>query len=124
MWNINTKTPVIFALMVTAFYSGQFTKIEREPCIQNLHSSTYPWFGRINQEILENNNPYNEDSMFYKDGYETPRDFIKVVLESNTEEKRTEIFVNQRNGEEFIVPALCYVGEVDGLGDPVLYRRN
>lgn len=124
MLNINAKTPVIFALMVFSYYSGQFTEIEREPCIQNLHSSTYPWFGRVNQEALENTNPYNEDSVFYKDGYETPREFIKAVLESNTNEQRTEVFVNERTGEEFIVPALCYVGEIDGLGDPVLYRRS
>lgn len=124
MLNITSKTPIVFALMVATFYAGQITKVEREPCIRNLHSMTYPWFGRVNQEALENTTPYSKDSIIYKDGYETPRDFIKAVLESSTEEKRTEIFVNQRNGEEFIVPALCYVGEVDGLGDPVLYWKN
>lgn len=100
------------------------------PCIRNYHSTSFPWFGNLEQKMLENTDPYDEDSDFAKSGIKSPSAFIKRLIElERTDQfalnydRKTEIFANEKNGKEFIVPANCYIGEVDYFGEPILYRR-
>lgn len=94
-----------------------------KPCIKTLSIYSYPTgVFRIFQDALDNN---IEDSELYRNAMET-----SSVLTNNTKamdkdsDHPSVIYTNEKNGMEFIVPGLCYVGAVDFMGDPTLYRKD
>lgn len=105
---------VIIAMQIYIISDNSFKK----PCIANYHSTTPPWFAKMDQTMLEDVEPFPSDSIF-AGKYKNQNEFIKSVLE-NTE---TTVFVNEQNGKEFVVPSLCYVYDVDYWGDPILMRE-
>lgn len=116
---ITIMLAIIVSFGAGVFYSNQTAP---RPCIANYHTHTAPWFGRMEQEYIENTDPYPVDSDFAKAGYKNPNELMKAVFAmSKDTEWPTEVFVNENTGEEFVVPGLCYVGKVDGFGDPILY---
>lgn len=94
-----------------------------EPCIANLAHTTYPWIAKIEQGMLDEVIEYDEDSDLYGGGIKTSEDLAYRLVEmSQDSEYPSEIYINPITKRKFFIPALCRY-EVDGLGDPVLYRK-
>lgn len=108
-----------------AIYTGML--FERytapEPCIVNLSTTSYPMF-EFEQIMLDNIVEYNEDSDFYRAGIKTSEELAERLVEMSQDSNwPSSIYTNPRTERRFYVPGLCYVGDVDGFGDPVLYRK-
>jgi len=128
------KTSTVIIACVTSFLAGSignymqnYDEIHRKPCHANFHSTTSPWFADTEQKMLEDTEVRIWFAGTPDETEQSGRDWFMQILEYGESvkepgERRTELFVNERNGAEFIVPAYCYVGEVDGLGDPILFR--
>lgn len=94
-----------------------------EPCIVNLSIHSYPMF-EWEQIMLDNIVEYNEDSDWYRDGIKTSEELAERLVEMSQDSNwPSSIYTNPRTERRFYVPGLCYVGDVDGFGDPVLYRK-
>lgn len=126
-----TETSItLVAVGMACFTMGKlaqyYTNPVHKPCIANYHSTTFPWFGKSEQQMLEDDTPFKEQT---GSDIKTPRDMILRVIDQEHSDPRfafndgtrTEIFVNERTGKEFIVPGGCFVGSVDISGDPLLY---
>lgn len=121
-------TGIAVATVCLALYAGTLygRQTAPEPCIANYHSTTPPWFARMEQELLENTEPYTdtEDKLA-----ETPRDLMHQLVDYMAEnagpgERSTRIFTSPKDGKEYIVPGNCYVGKVNFWGEPTLYRGD
>lgn len=85
-----------------------------------------PWLADMEQEMLENTEPYTNPDGLAAD-FENPRELILAVIDSGHGSeggRRTQVYVNEFNGKEFIVPANCVIRRIDFMGDPVLVRRR
>ena len=107
-----------------AIYSGVLDERHTapRPCIINLSHHSYPNF-EFEQMMLDNVVGYTKESDMYRWGVKTSEELAEKLVEmSQVSEWPSSIYVNEK-GEKFYVPGLCYVGDVDFFGDPILYRR-
>lgn len=113
------------ATVSVAIYAGMlYERITApEPCITNLSIYSYPNF-EWEQIMLDDIVDYNEDSDFYRQGIKTSEELAEMLVEMSQDSKwPSSIYTNPRTGIRYYVPGLCYVGKIDGLGEPVLYMR-
>ena len=74
--------------------------------------------------MLEEVWDYDKDSDYYRMGIKTSVDLAyKLVEMSRDSSHPSSIYVNPKTGDEFYVPGLCRVGDVDWFGDPILVRK-
>lgn len=94
-----------------------------EPCITNLSNTSYPHFD-WEQKLLDHEVAYDQDSEYHQAGFKNSTDLAHHLVEMNEDSQwPSSIYTNPQNGNQFYVPGLCYVGDVDWFGNPVLYRR-
>jgi len=113
------------ATVALAIYSGMLYERHTapEPCITNLSIYSYPNF-EWEQIMLDNIVDYNEDSDFYRHGIQTSEELAEMLVEMSQDSNwQSSIYTNDRTGIRYYVPGLCYVGEVNVFGEPVLYRK-
>lgn len=109
------------ATVALALYAGSYTT--PRPCIANLSTNAYPFFA-WEQQMLDNIVEYSEESDMHREGIKTSAELAHRLVEmSQDSEWPSSIYVNAKTGKEYYVPGLCYVGKVDWLGEPILYRR-
>lgn len=107
-----------------SFFIG--TKVQKElltphPCIVNLSVYSYPQF-EFEQQMLDNIVEYSQESDMYRWGVKTSEELAEKLVEmSKGSEHPSSIY--ELEGKKFYVPGLCYVGDVDMFGDPILYRK-
>lgn len=112
------------ATVALAIYAGMLYERHTtpRPCIVNLSLHSYPNF-EFEQMMLDNVVEYTKESDMYRWGVKTSEELAEKLVEmSQDSEWPSSIYVNEKN-EKFYVPGLCYVGDVDFFGDPILYRR-
>ena len=120
-----TGMTIAVAAVSLSFYLG--TKVQKDlltprPCIINLSVYSYPQF-EFEQAMLDNVVEYNQESDMYRWGVKTSEELAEKLVEMSQDSKwPSSIYVNKQ-GQKFYVPGLCYVGEIDGFGDPILYRK-
>ena len=113
------------ATVALAIYSGMLYErhTAQEPCITNLSIYSYPNF-EWEQIMLDDIVDYSEDSDFYRDGIQTSEELAEMLVEMSQDSNwPSSIYTNTRTGIRYYVPGLCYVGEVNYFGEPVLYRK-
>lgn len=120
-----TGSLIACATVGLAIYTGmlyeQYTA--PRPCIINLSHHSYPHF-EFEQMMLDNVVEYTEESDMYRWGVKTSEELAEKLVEmSQGSEHPSAIYINERTGNKFYIPGLCYVGEVDFFGDPILYRK-
>jgi len=127
MEKIGYTVGICIACVTVSFASYSGMLYERhtapEPCITNLSIHSYPTF-ESEQIMLDNIVDYNEDSDFYRNGIQTSEELAEMLVEMSQDSKwPSSIYTNPQDGRRYYVPGLCYVGEVNVFGEPVLYRR-
>ena len=119
-----TGVAIACATVGLAIYTGMLYEQHTapRPCIVNLSHHSYPNF-EFEQMMLDNVVGYTKESDMYRWGVKTSEELAEKLVElSQDSEWPSSIYVNEK-GEKFYVPGLCYVGDVDFFGDPILYRR-
>lgn len=117
---------IAVAAVGISFYLG--VKVQKDlltpsPCIVNLSVYSYPNY-EYEQMMLDDVVDYTEDSVYYREGVKTSEELAERLVDmSQDSEYPSLIYVNERNGDKFYVPGLCYVGAVNIFGDPILYRK-
>lgn len=117
-----TGSLIACATVGLAIYAGMLYERHTapRPCILNLSQHSYPQF---EQMMLDNVVEYTKESDMYRWGVKTSEELAEKLVElSQDSDWPSSIYVNDR-GEKFYVPGLCYVGDVDFFGEPILYRR-
>jgi hypothetical protein len=114
-----------FTGVAIAIYSGMLYErhTSPEPCITNLSIHSYPNF-EWEQIMLDNIVNYNKDSDMYRHGIKTSEELAKKLVEMSQDSNwSSSIYTNPKNNRKYYVPGLCYVGEVNFFGEPILYRK-
>lgn len=110
---ITAKTVTYLVGLVAAFGTGmayQSAFNTPTPCIENLHTSSHPWFARYQQEMLENN-----------------RDVLLAVVNHESHTGTTYIVRGESwmtDDKEYFVPHNCYATDLDNWNGPILWRND
>lgn len=126
IYGYSTGVFIACSSIALAIYTGMLYERHTtpRPCIVNLSVTSYPYFEH-EQMMLDNIVDYDEDSDFYRAGIKTSEELAERLVEMSQDTNYpSEIYINPRTQEKFYVPGLCYVGDVDFSGDPILYRKG
>ena len=119
-----TGSLIACATIGLAIYTGMLYERHTapRPCAINLSHHSYPNF-EFEQMMLDNVVEYNKESDMYRWGVKTSEELAEKLVEMSQDSEWPSSIYNNDKGQKFYVPGLCYVGDVDFFGDPILYRR-
>ena len=94
-----------------------------KPCVPNLAGPTHLSILNL-QPLLDDVRTFPVDSEYAKMGIKDSREFAYYLVDifNQDNENLEEIYTNPITKEEFWIPSRCYA-VIDGIGDPILYRK-